>query len=277
MSRSSITDWERETRWREEARFFDSVAARHSQRIEAIDPLVLARYGPPSPRRRFSLEYRFRLLGSLQNRDILDTGCGDGANSILLAKLGARVTGVDISPASIELARRRASINALEGSTQFICSPLETADFPPNSFDVIWCDAVLHHLISDLESLLTRFVKWARPGGLVLLAEPVNLNRLLRRIRFLVPVRTNATPDERPLERPELAIIQRYFPEWHFRHFLLFARLDRFLFLNRNYEHSPRFRRVLSDALAIVDYGLLSLPGARNLGGTAVIAGRVKK
>lgn len=271
-----MSDRNESTRWHREAQFFDSRAVQGLQRVEPIDPRVLARYGAPSPRRRFSLEYRFRLLGNLQNRDILDAGCGEGTNSILMAKLGARVTGIDISPASIDLARRKAEVNGLAGSTRFLCSPLEAADLAPNSFDVIWGEAILHHLIPALETVLARFVEWAKPGGLVLLAEPFNLNRFLRRLRFLIPIKTPATPDERPLERPELAIIRRHLSDFHMRHFLLLGRLHRFILTDQSYEHSSRIRRAVCDGLAFIDYGILSLPWARNLGGSAVISGVAK-
>lgn len=272
-----MTDHAKGTRWEKEAEFFDGVAHRRSQETQLIDPLALARYGASSPRRRFNLEYRFRILGSLQGREILDAGCGDGTNSVLLAKLGARVTGVDISAASIDLAATKARTNGLERSTRFICSPLETADVPPNSFDVVWGDAILHHLIADLDSLLARMVGWAKPGGLVLLAEPVNLSRALRRLRLGLPIKTNATPDERPLEMQELAMIRQHLPELRIRHFALFGRLNRFILVNRNYERSAPLRRALCSILAVADYGLLSLPGVKRLGGAAVMHARVRK
>ncbi|HXJ93314.1 MAG TPA: class I SAM-dependent methyltransferase [Terriglobia bacterium] len=272
-----MSDHARGSRWKKEAEFFDSVARRHSQEVEPIDPVTLARYSAASPRRRFNLEYRFRLLGNLQGREILDAGCGEGVNSILLAKLGARVTGVDISPASIEVAQKRAQVNGLEGTTRFICSPLETADLPSDSFDVVWGDAVLHHLIADLDALVVRFVTWTKPGGVVLLAEPVNLNHTLRWLRFKIPVKTHATPDERPLERQELSIIRQHLPQLYIRHFSLFGRLNRFILVAHNYERSSPLRRALSNVLALADYGLLSLPWVSSLAGTAVLYGRVKK
>jgi 2-polyprenyl-3-methyl-5-hydroxy-6-metoxy-1,4-benzoquinol methylase len=272
-----MSEHDRGTRWEKEADFFDAVAHRRLQEVQPIDPLALARYGATRPRRRFNLEYRFRLLGNLQGREILDAGCGDGTNSILLASLGARVSGVDISAASIDLATRKALTNGLEGSTRFICSPLETADLPSNSFDVVWGDAILHHVIPDLDSLLAHLVNWAKPGGLVLLAEPVNLSQSLRWLRLKLPIKTEATPDERPLEAKELLLIRKRLPGLQVRHFSLLSRLNRFILVNHNYERSPWPRRALSNALAMVDYGLLSLPGIRNLGATAVIFSYVRK
>jgi len=66
---------------------------------------------------------------------------------MILAKLGARVTGLDVSPAAIELARQRARVNGVSERTQFVCAPLDAADLPESFFDVIWIDQVLHHVL----------------------------------------------------------------------------------------------------------------------------------
>jgi 2-polyprenyl-3-methyl-5-hydroxy-6-metoxy-1,4-benzoquinol methylase len=117
----------REQRWKEESSFFDEWAKNGS--VSEISPLTLARYGSRHLRRRFSKEFRLRLLGDLQGKRVLDIGCGEGGNSALFAKLGAHVVGVDISPRAIELAKERARVNGVAGSVELICSPIETADF----------------------------------------------------------------------------------------------------------------------------------------------------
>lgn len=86
-----------EARWEEEAAFFDRQAARVDESTLPIDPLALRRYARPSPRRRFNKEFRFRLLGRLEGRSLLDVGCGDGLNVAMFAKMGASVTGIDVS------------------------------------------------------------------------------------------------------------------------------------------------------------------------------------
>lgn len=53
-------------------------------------------------------EFRFHVVKNLQSKQVLDMGCGDGHNSVLSTNVGARVTGIDILPRSIELAKRRA-------------------------------------------------------------------------------------------------------------------------------------------------------------------------
>ena len=262
-----------EGRWREEAAFFDREAEQQAQKVATIDPLTLKRYGAPSPRKRFREEFRFRVLRNLQGKRVLDVGCGDGHNSVLLAKLGAQVTGIDISPKAIELAQKKAQINGVSGATRFLCSPLEEAEIPPHSFDVIWGDAILHHLIENLELVLARLCLWAKPGAILLFSEPVNFNNTLRRLRFRLPVKTEATPDERPLEPTELKLIRRFLPDIRIRFYSLFGRLTRFILVNYNYERSPRWRRTLVSAIASIDYALLSTPLIRNMAGYAVFYG----
>ncbi len=260
-------------RWEEEAAFFDRVAEQQAQKVLSVDPLTIQRYGAAHPRRRFNKEFRFCVLKDLQGKQILDVGCGDGVNSVLLAKLGAHVTGIDISPGSIELAKRKAEISGVSAAVRFVCSPLEEAEMPASHFDLIWGDAILHHLIENLDLLLRRLTLWAKPGASMLFAEPVNFNAALRRLRFKVPVKTDTTPGERPLEPAELQTVRRYLPDLQVRIFSLFGRLDRFILTDFNYERSSLLRRALVNGLAILDYALLSFPLVRNMGGQAVIYG----
>lgn len=272
MSKGPAKD--QQERWHDEASFFDKFVG--DVEVAPIDPLTLARYRGPL-RKRFSKEFRLRVLGALPGKSVLDVGCGEGTNSILLAKLGAQVTGIDISPKSIELASKRAEINQLTGSCRFVCSPLETAELAPHSFDVIWGDAILHHVIADLSNVLTRLTRWAKPGGLMVFGEPVNFNQTLRRIRFMVPVHTDVSPDERPLEFPEIDIVRRYLPDLRMQHFGLMGRLERFVLVNHNYERSPWLRRAVANSCSIFDAVALSMPGVWRLGGHAVLYGHTPK
>src|SRR5260221_463515 len=74
------TSEKREERWEKEVKFFDEWADRSAQSVRPIDPLAVRRYSSPRLRRRFSKEYRFRVLGSLDGKQVLDVGCGDGMN-----------------------------------------------------------------------------------------------------------------------------------------------------------------------------------------------------
>lgn len=266
---------EEEARWKREAEFFDHEAEAALTRIQPVSVETIRRYGELR-RRRFSKEYRFRLLGPLAGKTVLDVGCGDGINAMNFAKLGASVTGIDISPKAIELAGKRAEVNGVSALTRFVCSPLETAKFSENSFDVIWGDAILHHLIHDLDNVMRNLVRWAKPGAIVIFGEPMNLSPWLRKLRLMLPVKTDATPDERPLERSEVEIIQRFLPDLQIRHFSLLDRLNRYVLIDHDYEGSPAPRRAIASLLNTVDYVVLSVPGLKRLGGTSVMFGHAK-
>ena len=268
---------ERSRRWDEEARFFDHLAADVDESTLFIDPLALQRYSRPVLRKRFNKEFRFRLLGPLEGKTLLDIGCGDGLNAVMLAKMGARVTGLDISPGAIDVAHRRAELNGVSERMTFICAPAEIADLAPDSFDIIWGDAILHHVLGDLEEVLQHLVRACKPSGLLLFSEPVNQANSLRRLRALIPVHTDATPDERPLIKAELELLEKYTSNLRLRHYGLFGRLDRFILTNFNYERSSFVRRTIVNAIDSIDYALLCLPFVNRLGGVCVIYGQPNK
>src|SRR5580698_2051981 len=65
--------------------------------------------------RRSVLEVVLDKLGLAQDASILDAGCGSGRNMVELARRGT-VTGVELSPTSVALARERGVGEVLEGS-----------------------------------------------------------------------------------------------------------------------------------------------------------------
>jgi 2-polyprenyl-3-methyl-5-hydroxy-6-metoxy-1,4-benzoquinol methylase len=260
-------------RWQEEARFFDAEASKRNETIIPIDTRVVERY--QSPGFLYPKEYSCRILGDLHGKTVLDVGCGEGENTLLLAKLGAKVTGIDISPKAIELGAARAKASGLSASTRFLCAPIEAANLPDAHFDVIFGDNILHHVLPVLDETMRALLRAAKPGGNVLFIEPTNLNPTLRRIRFLVPVHTEQTPGERPLERDDLDVVRRHVPDLTKRHFVFLGRLNRFLLPDGNYENAPAFRRALVNTLAAVDFAALTIAGVETLGGMTVLHGHV--
>jgi SAM-dependent methyltransferase len=258
------------TRWAEEASFFDKLTA--DEAIRPVSEFTFARYSIWL-RRRFPEELKFRVLGNVAGKRILDVGCGDGINSVILAKLGATVTGVDLSPQSIAAARKRARVNAVEAS--FVCSPLETACFAPRSFDAIWCDAFLHHVPDSLQAVFSRLTSWCKPNAEFMICEPVNLWPPLRNLRLAVFPPPKGTSNERPLERDELTSLQRYLTDTQTFYFRGLGRIEKVV-LPYGLEAAGPLRRSFASLILALDVRLLSLPVVRNVAGRVVIYGHAQ-
>ncbi len=113
--------------------------------------------------RRSVLEKVIERLRLPARARILDAGCGSGRNMVELTRHGT-VTGIELSPASVALARGRAVGDVIEGSV--LEMPFESA-----SFDLAVSLDVIEHLEDDLAALreLRRVVA---PGGALLVTVP---------------------------------------------------------------------------------------------------------
>ncbi|GEK21899.1 class I SAM-dependent methyltransferase [Cellulomonas xylanilytica] len=109
-----------------------------------------------------------RLAGWLPSGpwDVLDLGCGTGSLSALLAQVGHRVTGVDVSPQMIERARTKLADAGLPAT--FVVG--DAADPPGDPVDVV----LVRHLVwtlPDPRAALARWVGLLRPAGTLVLVE----------------------------------------------------------------------------------------------------------
>ena len=116
-----------------------------------------------------------RRLGDPRNLRVLDIGCGVGKTDRFLAPDLGALTGVDVSPASIERARRenpQVRYEAYDG---------KTLPFAEASFDAAFLICVLHHVLpEDRVALLAEVRRVLKPGGLLLVFEHNPFNPLTR-------------------------------------------------------------------------------------------------
>jgi 2-polyprenyl-3-methyl-5-hydroxy-6-metoxy-1,4-benzoquinol methylase len=108
-----------------------------------------------------------RVAGAV-SLDALDVGCGTGFLSLLLARLGHRVTGIDVAAAMLAMARRKAAAHGLR--VDFRNADAEAPDLPAGSFDLI----VERHVLWTLphpEPALDSWRHLLRRDGRLLLIE----------------------------------------------------------------------------------------------------------
>ncbi|MFI9613997.1 class I SAM-dependent methyltransferase [Streptomyces sp. NPDC052023] len=100
--------------------------------------------------------------------DILDLGCGTGSLSLLAAEQGHRVTGVDLSPAMVELARAKSAGR----DAVFVVGDAAAPPVGQRRFDVVLVRHVLWAL-PDPGGALRHWRGLLRPGGRLVLVEGV--------------------------------------------------------------------------------------------------------
>jgi 2-polyprenyl-6-hydroxyphenyl methylase/3-demethylubiquinone-9 3-methyltransferase len=94
---------------------------------------------------------------------ILDVGCGGGILAEALAKAGARVTGIDLSTASIAAARHHAQAQGLAIDYRIV-SAEEIAASQSESFDAITCMEMLEH-VPEPQKVIAACARALKPGG----------------------------------------------------------------------------------------------------------------
>jgi SAM-dependent methyltransferase len=131
------------------ARSYDAIAERHAEWAATVRQEERARFA------------EILISAFPVGSTLLELGCGTAGLTTRALAQHFRLTGVDISPHSIELARR------VLPNAVFVASDMTTVAFPPESFDAVAAFySIIHVPRDELASLFQHIFTWLRPGGL---------------------------------------------------------------------------------------------------------------
>lgn len=129
------------------------------------------------------------LIPIKKGQNVLDIGCGTGALTLKAAQQGAKVTGMDINPQMLDIARKHAKELELPGHVQFLeAGVAEMESLESESYDVVMSGLCFSELSEDEQTYALKQVnRILKPEGLLLLAdETISRNFFLKLLNFSV-------------------------------------------------------------------------------------------
>ena len=117
--------------------------------------------------------------------EVLEVGCGTGSTALAHAPYVKHILATDISPAMIDIARRKARAGQI-GNVTFETRAVADHDIPACSFDVIMAHNLLH-LLEDPEAMIAAAFRGLRPGG-AFVTSTACIGDMSWYLRMIVPV-----------------------------------------------------------------------------------------
>jgi len=227
-----------EERREREARFHDQWAADIRPDNTLVDETFTA---PTAIENRYILEQ----FGDVKGKRVLDYGCGAAEGAIYLAKLGARVVGVDVSPGMLASAQKLAAHHGVEIETRRV----EGDGIPAanQEFDLVYGNGVLHHV--DLRLARPELARVMKPTGTGCFIEPLTYNPVIDVYRRLAD--TTRTADEKPLSFEDVELFRQNFGEVTHKEFWLstLSVFLKFFLVDRVHPREERYwKKIYTDA-----------------------------
>lgn len=157
-------------------------------------------------------EHRMEIMRKAKGKKVLEVGSYFFDTYLDLKNHApASVTCINISETELEKDKEKfiefTRDEKLSTEFEFLIMDAHNLKFPDESFDIVYGDAILHHL--DFEKAVSEVSRVLKKGGFCLFSEPMGCNPVGFIVRKLTP--SARTPDEKPLGKHEINILNKYF------------------------------------------------------------------
>jgi len=171
-----------------------------------------------------SFRFIYRILKSeCKDKKVLDYGCGKGYHSVRIAKMGGKVTGIDLSFGSLQIARKLAAKEGVEETTSFLQMDCEDLKFEDSTFDIVFDGGTFSSL--DLDKAMPQIRKVLKKDGKVIAIETFGhnpLGNLKRKFNRLKEKRTEWA-EEHILKTKDIESFKDYFGKVEVKYFHLLS------------------------------------------------------
>ncbi len=183
-------------------RYFDRTAVDAWTRLTSDAPVSRIRATVRAGRDAMRETIASWLPPDLRGARVLDAGCGTGALSIALARRGASVLGVDVSPTLVALANERMPRGIAPGEATFAVGDM--LDPAHGRFDfIVAMDSLIHYEGGDIARMVSALAARAETGVVFTIAPRTPLLTLMHTVGRLLP-RGDRAPSIAPISRRDL-------------------------------------------------------------------------
>lgn len=182
--------------------YFDRTAVEAWTQLTSNAPVSRVRATVRAGRDRMRSTLAARLPADLSGRRVLDAGCGAGQMAVELARRGAEVVAIDISPRLVGVARQRASDDVMARIDFRVGDMLDPA---LGRFDhVLAMDSLIHYSVEDVVGALSALGE-RTSGSLVFTVAPRTPALTLMHAAGKLFPRADRSPAIRPIGHRKLA------------------------------------------------------------------------
>src|SRR6478735_2092258 len=200
-------------------------------------------------RNQQALDRIVQWAGTGPDDTVLDVACGPGLLACAFARVAKHATGIDMTPAMLEQARKTQQEQGLK-NLSWLPGNVYSLPFPPEQFSIVSSRFVFHHLQDPLAAL-KEMKRACKPGGRIVVADmapiPSKADALNAAERLRDPSHVRALPEK------ELSALfaEAGLPSPQVSYYRLESELEELL--SRSFPNegdADRLRKIFADSIA---------------------------